>query len=156
MSMKRTPFFTVIVLIAHITRQNERLPSILLMRGHFQMIHLTIRKFYIPAVPVIFQTRQVGHTVRPRKETCLLKYIGDDKVRLISLLLILGEEIDIPLPPCRVLQPPTIDRHLLGKVNDGIRRNAVIPEMLFRVTQPRVPGILLNPQHQRSPHSPID
>ena len=156
MGMECTPFFTMIILIPHITRQDKLLPGILLMSSHFQMVHFTIGKLYVPAITVIFQTRHIGNSMCTGKETCLLKYIGHGIIRLIPFLLVLGKEIDITLPPCRILQPTTMDRHLLSQVDYRIRRDTVIPESLFGITYLRIPGILFDAQHQRSAESLVD
>ena len=156
MGMECTPFFTMIILITHITRQDKLLPNILLMSSHFQMVHFTIGKLYVPAITVIFQTRHIGNAMCTGKETCLLKYIGHGINRLIPFLLVLGKEIDITLPTCRILQSTTIDRHLLSQVDYRIHRDTIIPESLFGITQLRIPGILFDAQHQRSAESLVD
>lgn len=135
----------MVILKSQITGQDQFLPSILLMCGHFQMIYLAVRQFDIPAVSVIFYARCVGDTVCTRKETRLLIDITDGIVCFIAFSLILGEKSDIAFYSCRIFQFTAIDRHFLSQVDDGIRRDAVITEVLFGITDLRIPGILLSP-----------
>ena len=146
----------MVILKSQITGQDQFLPSILLMCGHFQMIYLAVRQFDIPAVSVIFYARCVGDTVCTRKETRLLIDITDGIVCFIAFSLILGEKADIAFHSCRIFQFTPIDGHFLSQVDNGIRRDAVITEVLFGITDLRIPGILFKSQHQRTCQRSVD
>ena len=120
------------------------------------MIDLAVRQLNIPAVPIIFYPRRVGDTMCTRKEACLLIDITYGIVRSISLSLILGEKSDVTFYSCRIFQLTPINGHLLSQVDNGIRRNTIITEMLFGITDLRIPGILFKTQHQRTRKRSVD
>ena len=146
--MESTPLFTVIVLETQITRQDQFLPCILLMGGHFQVIHFAIRQFDITAVSIIFHTGRIGYTMRSGEETCLLIDITHGDIRSICSSLILGKESDIAFNACCILEFTPIYGNSLCQVDNRIRRNTIVTEMLFRITDMGVPGILPDSQHQ--------
>ena len=155
-SMESTPLFTMIVLETQITWQDQFLPCILLMGGHFQVIHFAIRQFDITAVSIIFHTGRIGYTMRSGEETCLLIDITHGEIRSICPSLILGKESDIAFNACCILQFTPIDGDSLCQVDNRIRRNMIVAEVLFRITNVRVPGIFFDSQHQWSSDGSID
>ena len=118
------------------------------MDGHLQVIHFAIRQFDITAISIIFHTGRIGYAMRSGEETCLLIDITHGEIRSICPSLILGKESDIAFNACCILQFTPIYGNSLCQVDNRIRRNMIVAEVLFRITNVRVPGIFFDSQHQ--------
>ena len=118
------------------------------MRGYFKMVHFAIRQFNITAVLIILQTGNIRNAMSTGKEAHLLINIAHSNIHLIKLLSIISHDRNIALEPSGVFQLTTVNRHLLRQVNNSIRRDAVIPEMLFGITDLCIPETLLYSQHK--------
>ena len=125
------------------------------MRGYFKMVHFAIRQFDITAISIIFHTGRIGYAMRSGEETCLLIDITHGEIRSICPSLILGKESDIAFNACCILQFTPIDGDSLCQVDNRIRRNMIVAEVLFRITNVRVPGIFLIPSISDPPTVPL-
>ena len=146
--MKPAPLLAMILLKANIPRQRPFIVQKALPGRNFQVIHLAVRKFYVTAVPVILQTRHIGNAMYTGKESCFLKNITHPIRRDIPFFSKSGSPTDISLKTGCIFKPSVINRHTLGEVDNSIRRNTIIPKVLFRIPCPGIPGIFFDPKHQ--------
>ena len=84
-------------------------------------------------------THRVCHALRGRNLSLI--DITHGEIRSICPSLILGKESDIAFNACCILQFTPIDGDSLCQVDNRIRRNMIVAEVLFRITDVRVPGI---------------